>query len=90
MEISCKNIRNFGSTELEIGRAQLEACKTVKLLGITKDDKLNFEKHLFELSKKGSMSFNAIIHLEEYIGKEQEESTIKSFIFSNFDYYPFI
>ena len=54
MEISCKNIRNFGSTELEIGRAQLEACKT-KLLGITKDDKLNFEKHLFELSKKGSM-----------------------------------
>ena len=28
IEISCKNIRSFDSIELEIGRAQLETCKT--------------------------------------------------------------
>ena len=60
------------------------------MLGITKDDKLNFEENLFELAKKASMQLNAIIHLQEYSGKEQEESIINSFIFSNFNYYPLI
>ena len=44
-----KNSKNYESAKLEIGRAEIETKNTVKLLGITMDNKLNIEEHISEL-----------------------------------------
>ena len=85
-----RNSKNYESVKLEIESAKIETKKTVKLLGITIDNKLNFEEHIFELCKKASMQLNAISRLQRFMGKEQKEALINSFIFSNFNYYPLV
>ena len=55
-----RNSKNFESVKLEIGSSKTETKNTVKLLGITIDNKLNFEEHIPELCKKASMQLNAI------------------------------
>ena len=47
-----RNSKNYESVKLEIESAKIETKKTVKLLGITIDNKLNFEEHIPELCKK--------------------------------------
>ena len=44
-----RNSKNYESVKLEIESAKIETKKTVKLLGITIDNKLNFEEHISEL-----------------------------------------
>ena len=68
-------------SHLKLVEHNVKQLKHSKLLWITKDDKLNFEERLFELGKKASMQLNTIIHLQEYSGKEQEESIINSLFF---------
>ena len=50
-----RNPKNCELVKLEIGSTKIETKNTVKLLGITIDNKLNFEKHISELCKKTSM-----------------------------------
>ena len=69
---------------------KLKQKNTVKLLGITIDNKLNFEEHLSELCKKVFMQLNAISHLQRFMGKEQMEALINSFIVSNLNYCPLV
>ena len=69
---------------------KLKQKNTVKLLGITIDNKLNFEEHLSELCKKVFMQLNAISHLQRFMGKEQREALINSFIVSNLSYCPLV
>ena len=76
-----RNSKNYEPVKLEIGSAKIEAKNTVKLLGITIDNKLNFEEHISELCKKVSIQLNAMSCLQRFMGKEQEEAPINSFIF---------
>ena len=41
-----RNSKNYKLVNLEIGSAKIETENTVKLLGITIDNKLNFEEHI--------------------------------------------
>ena len=47
-----RNSKNYEPVKLEIGSTKIETKNTVKLLGITIDNKLNFEEHISELWKK--------------------------------------
>ena len=47
-----KSLKNYEPLKVEIGNTQIEATDTVKLLGITIDNELNFEEHISELCKK--------------------------------------
>ena len=60
------------------------------MLGITIDNKPNFEEHMSELCKKASIQLNTISHLQRFMGKKQKVAFINSFIFSNFNYCPFV
>ena len=88
MNFNSRNSKNYESIKLEIGSAKIETKNTVKSLGITIDNKLNFEEHISELFKNASMQLNAISRLQRFMGKEQNEALINSFIFSNFNYCP--
>ena len=85
-----RNSKNYGPVKSETESEKIETKNTVKLLGITIDNKLNFEEHICELCKKASMQLNAISRLKKFIGKEQKEAFINSFIFSNFNYCPLV
>ena len=85
-----RNSKNYEHVKLEIGSTKIEIKNTVKLLGITIDNKLNFEEHISELCKKASMQFNVISRLHKFKSKEQKEALVNSFIFSNFNYCPLV
>ena len=85
-----RNSKNYESVKLEIESAKIEAKNTVKLLGIIRDNKLNFEEHVSALCKKASMRLNAISRLQRFKGKEQKETLINSCISSNFNYCPLV
>ena len=55
-----RNSKNYEPVKLEIESAKIETKNAVKLLGITIDNKLNFEEHISELCKKASMQLNTV------------------------------
>ena len=85
-----RNSKNYEPVKLEIESTKIETKSAVKLLGITIDNKINFEEHISELYKKASMQLNAINRLHRFMGKEQKEALINSFIFPNFNYFPLV
>ena len=80
-----RNSKNYEPVKLEIESTKIETKNTVKLLGITID-----KEHISELCKKASIQLNAISLLQRFMGKEQKEAFINSFIFSNFNYRPLV
>ena len=44
-----RNSKNYGPVKSETESAKIETKNTAKLLGITIDNKLNFEEHICEL-----------------------------------------
>ena len=60
--------------------------KSVKLLGIHLDKLLNSNLHVITICKSASSKLNALVLLKKFIGFEQKEVLVNSFILSNFDY----
>ena len=61
-----------------------------KLLGLTIDKNLNFEKHLSILCKKVSGKVSALARLVKFIPFDEKSLLLKSFIESQFSYCPLI
>ena len=55
-----RNSNNYEPLKLKIGSAKIETKNRVRLLGITIDNKLNFEEHISGLCKKVSMQIKVI------------------------------
>ena len=64
----------------------INTSKSFKPLGITIDNKLNFEEHIFDFCKKTSLQLNAVSRLQRYMEKKEKEAVINSFIYFNFNY----
>ena len=71
---------------VKIDGNKIETANSVYLLGIHIDNKLTFDDHIFTLYNKASMQLNEICRLKYYLGKEELEVIINSFIYSNFNY----
>ena len=85
------NKNNNTNITLYIENITINISKSLKLLGITIDNKLIFEEHISVLFKKAPLQLNAISRLEKYVGKKKEkEATIDSLIYSNFNYFPLV
>ena len=63
---------------------------SVTLLGIEIDNKLNFEKHVTALCQKAGRQLNSLSRIHKYIGFQEMEMLLDSFIFSNFSYCPLV
>ena len=75
---------------LNIDGNQVTSEKSVKLLGISIDNKLLFDEHISSLCKKASNQLNAISRLHRYLGFKEKEVLINSFVYANFNYCPLI
>ena len=62
--------------------------KSVTLLGIEIDNKLNFEKQVANICRKANNQLNAIGRIQNFLGKKEKETIINSFVYSNFMYCP--
>ena len=53
---------------------------SVKLLSIEIDNKLNFQKHIFNILKKASNQLNAISRLQTIMGHKEKEAMMNTFM----------
>ena len=81
-----------GKKELasNINETQIKTSKQQKLLGITFDNKLNFEKHVNNLCNKVNQKLNALTTISNYIQPNQRRLIMKAFITSQFGYCPLV
>ena len=66
----------------------IECESSVKLLGITLDNKLNFNKHVSNLCKKASQKIHALARISNYMCQDKLRVLMKAFIESQFGYCP--
>ena len=68
----------------------IECSKSVKLLGITIDSKLDFSEHVSKLCKKVSSKLHALARISNFMSQDKLRLLMKSFIESQFSYCPLI
>ena len=75
---------------LEIENKSINVTRSVKLLGISVDDELKFDKHVKTLCQKVSRKVSAFSRVAPYIDKKKGKILYHTFIMSNFNYFPFV
>ena len=75
---------------IKVGENLIWESSHKKLLGLTIDKNLNFEKHLSVLCKKVSGKVSALARMVKILPFEQKRLVLKSFIESQFSYCPLI
>ena len=88
MVISSK--KGLSTSVLNINGVESTMELSVRLLGIATDNKLTFEKHIYNICRKASNQLNAICRLETFMRHKEKEATINTFVHSNFSYGCFI
>ena len=88
--ILTKNKSDDVPTGLSIGTDIVSIEKSVKLLGIHLDNRLNFNLHINTICKSASNQLNALVRLKKFLSFEQKKVLVNSFILSNFDYCPLV
>ena len=63
---------------------------TVKLLGVTIDKLLTFDKHVENICKKASNQLNVLKRFSNILGQKQKLRIFQTFISSNFNYCPVV
>ena len=71
---------------INIDNQQLKAVSSVKLLGVTLDDKLNFNPHISNLCRSAANQLNALMRLKHLLNPEERKILIESYFISNFVY----
>ena len=61
---------------------------SIKVLGVTLDDKLKFDEHVSHMCLKASRQINALKRVSRYLDESCRILVFKSFISSNFNYCP--
>ena len=69
---------------------EIKCEDSVKLLGVTFDYMLNFDKHSSNICKKAARQINVLLRLSKYLSTETKILIYKSFINSNFNYCPLV
>ena len=63
---------------------------SVELLGITLDNKLNFEKHISPICKSVNCQLNALCSLKNVLGFKERRILTESYVYSNFNDCPLV
>ena len=75
---------------MEVGHLKIHNESSHKLLGVTIDNKLSFEKHITELCKKASQKLHALARIASYMQEGQKRQIMKAFISAQFSYCPIV
>ena len=83
-----KDRSDTSGIDISLSHKNIKSEKTVKLLGVKLDNKLNFDAHISELCKKAATQLNVLKRLKQFIGFEERKTLVQSFVYSNFNYCP--
>ena len=75
---------------IEINDEIIRGEPTVKLLGITINNRLDFNDHVSNLCKKASQKLHALTRISSYISSDKLLLLMKAFIESQFNYCPLV
>ena len=75
---------------LKTGYLQINNSVCEKLLGITFDCKLKFNKHIEAICQKASQKINALARLAPYMGTTKKRIIMNTFFKSQFNYCPLV
>ena len=88
--ILTKNKSDDRPTGFSIGADIVSTEKSLKLLGIHLDNRLNFNLHINTICKSASNQLNALVRLKKFLSFEQKKILVNSLILFSFDYCPFV
>ena len=74
------------NVSIEVDGHNIKGSKSVKLLGITIDNRLNFNDHITTIYKKASLKLHALARVSKFMGKDKLRVSMKSFFESQFGY----
>ena len=75
---------------LKVDNEIIESTETVKLLGVTIDNKLNFTEHISKMCNKASSKLHALARISNYISTQKLRILMKAFFESQFSYCPLV
>ena len=82
---SCTESLNF-----QISGEVIHNSQSKKLLGVTFDNKLKFEKHINTICQKANIKLNALARITPYMELTKRRILMNAFFDSQFNYWPFI
>ena len=75
---------------IKILTEEMENSPFKKLLGITIDRDLNFDKHVRGLCNKASLKLHALLRISNFMSSHKLKIVMKAFVLSQFNYCPLI
>ena len=75
---------------VKLGNYEVNSSSSVKLLGVTIDNKLSFNEHVTKLCKKANTKLNALARISHIISTTKLRLLMKAFVESHFSYCPLI
>ena len=81
-------IVNNQVNNIKIGNDIIISKTSVKLLGVTIDNKLNFNEHVDNICKKANNKLHVLAGIAKYLSPDKLRILMKTFIESQFNYCP--
>ena len=85
-----KKKQNHTAEYINIGQKNIKTSSSVKLLGVHKDDKLNFNLHITKICRSAANQLHALIRLRMFLNFEEKKTLINSYFYSSFNYCPLV
>ena len=100
-EINCMKLNNnkcqllvsghhYEDMFVNIGKDKIWESKSVKVLGITIDKELKFDKHIDKVCLKANKKLNVLSRMQIFLSAKKRKAIFNSFIESQFKYCPLI
>ena len=83
-------VSNLENISIKLGDETINASTSVKLLGITIDNKTNFTEHITIICKKANQKLHALSRVARFINKDKLKIIMKAFFESQFNYCPLV
>ena len=83
-------IKNSNDLSIQIDGKTMHSTETVKLLGVTLDNKLCFLPHIKDICRRANHKTKALLRIRSNLTQEKAEALSNSFILSAFNYCPLI
>ena len=85
-----KDQTDTSGINLDFQGQSIQSEKSIKLLGVTLNYKLNFDPHISNICKKAASQLNVLKRLKSFIGFAEMDILVRSFVYSNFNYCPLV
>ena len=76
--------------KVPIGNSYIESEDEQVLLGITIDSNLTFENHINSICKNANQKLISLARIAPYMNTQKRKAIMKSFVTSQFSYFPLI